>query len=217
MTLGPPPKPQRISSTSILARFPSMKNQAMIRCHSLIELNYCYVLEWDPSVIRYQNNPFKISDILYEGKKITYTPDFAVYRDVINSIVECKPERQLEDPRTKQQIFAGKTWSSHNAGWKFDLILDSALRGPKQDNIILCYRYRSYPMEISVINILFDALEKHSRIQLTQFYEILTGDMQCANSFPMICALLFQHVLETNMDQNIDRTSVIWRRTNGAI
>ncbi|MGF6401609.1 hypothetical protein ABH905_005275 [Pseudomonas frederiksbergensis] len=57
--------------------FPSQKNQTQIVCDSTLEADYCVLLEFEPTVERYQSRPgiFKIS---VDERIHDYTPDFLV-------------------------------------------------------------------------------------------------------------------------------------------
>jgi hypothetical protein len=70
----------------------------MVHCESGIERDYAYLLDYDPRVVSYEEQPCKIA-YFFEQKERFYTPDFAVYwREQPPSLVECKPASKLDDP-----------------------------------------------------------------------------------------------------------------------
>ena len=75
-------KARRITNTGTLkniGKFPSLKNKTMVWFESHLERDFIYLTEFDKSVIKYQEQPFKIQYFI-NGKKYKYTPDFLIER-----------------------------------------------------------------------------------------------------------------------------------------
>lgn len=99
----------------------------MVHCQEWIERDYAYLLEYDPMVESYEEQPCKIAYI-FEQKKRLYTPDFAVYwRHQQPSLVECKPVSKLNDPENLQKWTAARLWCEQHH-YTFLLVTDAALR-----------------------------------------------------------------------------------------
>ncbi len=103
------------------------KVEEMVHCESGIERNYAYLLNFDPQVISYEEQPVKIAYI-FEQKKHFYTPDFAVYWfQGPPSLVECKPASRLNDPENLRKWTAARLWCDLN-GYTFLLVTDESLK-----------------------------------------------------------------------------------------
>ena len=62
---------------NIIGHFPSLKMRRMVAFESTIERDYLYLLDYDPSVTNFEEQPLTIS-YAYQGKSYHYTPDFRV-------------------------------------------------------------------------------------------------------------------------------------------
>ena len=77
---------------NIIGHYPSLKLGRMVAFESLIERDLIYLLDFEPDVTWFAEQPFTIS-YQYEGKALNYTPDFHVIRADQNILVECKPQK----------------------------------------------------------------------------------------------------------------------------
>jgi hypothetical protein len=67
----------------------------MVHCEGPNERDYAYLLEYDPIVVSYEEQPCTVAYI-FEQKRRLYTPDIAVYWcHQQPSLVECKPASRL--------------------------------------------------------------------------------------------------------------------------
>jgi putative transposase len=97
-----PSRSVRSNGANVVCRFPSMKMGVTIQAEShSCELALIYVLEHDPSVIGYwdQPEPIKISYISATGRAVspTITPDFLVLRSDSVELIEAKLNEALPD------------------------------------------------------------------------------------------------------------------------
>lgn len=99
----------------------------MVHCEEWIERDYAYLLEYDPMVESYEEQPCKIPYIYHLEKRV-YIPDFAVYwHHQQPSLVECKPISRLNDPENLQKWTAARLWCKQHH-YTFMLVTDAALR-----------------------------------------------------------------------------------------
>jgi hypothetical protein len=99
----------------------------MVHCESGIERDFAYMLEYDPMVVSYEEQPCKISYI-FDQEEHFYIPDFAVYwRNQQPSLVECKPASKLDEPENLRKWTAARLWCKQNH-YTFMLVTDTALR-----------------------------------------------------------------------------------------
>src|SRR5712692_4783881 len=74
-----------------IGRFPSLKMKRMISFESLIECDLLYLLDYEPEVERFDEQPLTIA--YPDGPALRhYTPDFHVVRSQHNLLIECKPQ-----------------------------------------------------------------------------------------------------------------------------
>jgi hypothetical protein len=108
---------------------------------STIERDLLFFLEYDPSVVRYQAQPFAITGSTADGASRTYIPDFQVIRTESKEIVECKKTSHLNNALAQQQLALGQAWADANQHL-FVLITDTDLRtGHRLANLKLLWRY----------------------------------------------------------------------------
>lgn len=79
---------------SLSGNFVSKKNEnRLIQFESSLERDYVYLLEFDPEVYCYLEQPLKIKYVSPQNKRKTYVPDFLVrYRDPLikDELIEIK-------------------------------------------------------------------------------------------------------------------------------
>src|SRR5258708_7622835 len=78
-----------------IGKFSSVKTGRIAWYESLLERDYMYLLDFDPKVTYWHEQPLKFRYTL-EGKTHWYTPDLEVHRDSKNQIVEVKSQHQVE-------------------------------------------------------------------------------------------------------------------------
>ncbi len=125
---------------NVIGRFPSLKMKRMISFESLIECDFLYLLEYEPTVDRFYEQPLTIEYGL-EGRTCRYTPDFQVVQRQSNRLVECKPAALVHTEDNRRKFAAALEWCQAQ-GWEFCLVTDQDLRtGPRLANIKLLTRY----------------------------------------------------------------------------
>ncbi len=80
---------------SAVGQFPSMKMNRMIAFESLLERDFIYLLDYDPGITWFEEQPVRI-EYVQEEKLRHYTPDFLLLEQGHQVLVECKPERFVD-------------------------------------------------------------------------------------------------------------------------
>ncbi|WP_439253906.1 hypothetical protein [Pseudomonas monteilii] len=90
-----------------LVFFPSRKNNCQLACNSLLESDYCIILEADPCVIRYINGlvPINLAD---EGLNADYTPDFLVETQEEMYYTEVKLDFATISTKVEEKLFVAR-------------------------------------------------------------------------------------------------------------
>jgi hypothetical protein len=128
--------PQRL-----VGRFPSAKNACTIHWESQLERDLVYLLEFDPTVVGYREQPFTI-ELGLLGRRRRYTPDFLVERTQARSVIEVKPAAQAQRPEF-QELFAAAAAALTEQGLSYQVMTEREIRPqPRLDNIRWLVRYR---------------------------------------------------------------------------
>jgi hypothetical protein len=127
-------------SRNVIGRFPSAKMGRMIAFESLLERDFIYLLEYDPSVKWFEEQPLSIK-YLQEGKQFQYTPDFHLLENGQHVLVECKPQRFVETEENRHKFAVARVWC-RECGWEFRLMTDQQIRaGFRLKNVKLLAQY----------------------------------------------------------------------------
>jgi hypothetical protein len=137
-----------------IGKFPSLKNGRAVWYESLIERDFIFLLEIDPDVVAYEEQPTRIR--FQAGDNIhTYTPDFLVVREKARQIVEVKPENRAKEEKY-QIVFQYAREIFQKSGYEFLVVTESAIRRqPLLDNVKLLHKYSRTPISFG------DQLEAH--------------------------------------------------------
>jgi hypothetical protein len=123
-----------------IGRFPSIKMGRMIAFESLLERDFIYLLDYDPEVEWFEEQPMKI-EYEHETKQLYYTPDFHLFERGKHVLVECKPERFVETEENRRKFAMAGEWC-RVSDWEFRLITDQQVRsGYRLQNVKLLAQY----------------------------------------------------------------------------
>lgn len=121
-------------------RFASNKMGRMMYWESTLERDYFYLLEFDPDVLSYREQSFKIH-YTYEGEKRVYTPDILVVRKNKTQVVEVKPSSKINNKRNLLKFNVGRRYCKKN-GYEFIVVTEKEIReGELLSNLHFLYRF----------------------------------------------------------------------------
>jgi len=124
----------------MIGRFPSLKMRRMIAFESLIEQDYIFILDFEPEVLAFSEQPIQI-EYVWEDRSHHYTPDFLVTRKTGEEIVECKAQKMVNRDENQRKFQAARGWCQ-NQGWHFRVVTDEEIRaGNRLNNIKLLTRH----------------------------------------------------------------------------
>jgi len=131
---------------NIVGHFPSMKMKRMVAFESLIERDYLYLLDYEPEIEWFEEQPLTI-EYGYDGKVLGYTPDFHIVEAGRDALVECKPLAFLDRDDNQRKFGVARTWC-RNRGWAFRVVTDEDIRaGFRLENVKLLTRYARHVVE----------------------------------------------------------------------
>src|SRR5258708_29523779 len=91
--------------SNIIGRYPSLKMGRMVAFESTIERDYIYLLDYEPAVTSFAEQPLTI-DYFCDGTMFHYTPDFHAVENGQNVMVECKQIRFVETEENHRKFSA---------------------------------------------------------------------------------------------------------------
>lgn len=142
---------------NIIGHFPSHKLGRMVAFESLLERDFIYLLDYEPDVERFSEQPLVIR-YQYAGKQCQYTPDFHVLYRGHNLLFECKPTQFLDDPDNRVKFEAARLWCQERR-WVFDIATDEHLASNwRIKNIKLLTQFARYSIGLEIKGRIFACL-----------------------------------------------------------
>ena len=182
----------------------------MIQFESLVELDYLYLLDYDPDVKQFEEQPVTIQ-YLWEEKSLRYTPDFLVVRHECTNLVECKPDRFVHSEENQRKFKAAEKWCAET-GWKFSVVTSNEIRsGFRLQNVKFLTRFARYQPDVVVRSRIYDYFLRTDQpltvINLAQ----RISEHNLAIGIAAIFHLVFHHELLVNLDQaSVTETSFVY-------
>jgi|SRR5215213_8496013 len=197
--------PRNSGTLKNIGKFPSLKNKSTVWFESHLERDFIYLIEFDKSVTKYQEQPFKVKYFL-DGKQRLYTPDFFVEGQTKKQVIEIKPQSKIE---TEEFIHFSNHMKDFFAkeGYEYLVITDSTIRlQPKLSNIKLLWRYARMPITTKhqiLIHKLFSSSLNISFSEICSFLD------QMKEQKELIYALLFHGYLLIDIEQPLTSESLV--------
>jgi hypothetical protein len=183
-----------------IGRYPSLKLGRMVRYESLIERDLIYVLDFDPAISWFEEQPLTLK-YRTAGQTRRYTPDFQVCQAGQMRLVECKPQTRVARPENQRKFAVARAWCEAQ-GWRFEVITEVQLAASQRvQNIIRLTRFARYPMASAFKQAVTDYLTTtHQPTPIT------TLMAQVAPAHPPrawipIMTMIYQHDLRVNLDE----------------
>lgn len=132
-------------SMSLSGIIPSKKNENGIWFESALERDFALLLENNPDVSFYQDQPVTI-EYVFNGKNRIYTPDFSVFFDekleIKPWLCEIKYRSKLREDFSilKPKFIAARNWCK-DQGWEFKLFTEDYIRTQYLYNVNFLSRY----------------------------------------------------------------------------
>lgn len=190
-----------------ITAFPSKKNLATRMCDTLLEANFCILLErWKPV------KSYETQSLTYNFSNINrrYTPDFLVhFIDGSTSAYELKNEIALEDKHLAQQLTELKIYFN-KIGICYEWLGRSRLPKPALMNNLRYLYFHSYGANPQGYNRLKSYLSTSST-ECSTIKSILNAGFRSED----IAYSLFHGDINCNLETPIDCNSYIWVSRHG--
>ncbi len=185
---------------SAAGRFPSLKMNRMIAFESLLERDFIYLLDYEPSVTWFEEQPMRI-EYEYEAKQRHYTPDFLIVEQKQPVLVECKPER-FADTEENRRKFAVARHCCQEKGWQFRVVTEQEIRsGFRLQNIRLLTQYARQCIDPFVSNQVLEFLQAtQSVVPIRKVVQNLTA-LPATVVMAYILYMAYHHQIGMGLDQ----------------
>lgn len=184
---------------NVIGRFPSTKMGRMIAFESLLERDFIYLLDFDPSVEWFEEQPLRI-EYLHETKLLHYTPDFRLLERGQYVLVECKPERFAETEENSRKFAVARAWCAEQ-GWEFRVVTDQQVRnGFRLQNVKLLAQYARQKVDIVIRSQIHAFLrERQEDVSIYNLAQSILPGNPSAVATSIFC-LAYQHVISLSLD-----------------
>ena len=204
----------RAGFKKIVGKFPSLKMGRTVMWESQIERDFLYLLEFDPDVSFFIEQPEEISYV-YVSKTHRYYPDFYVERASAKELVEIKPASKVNDPDNKIKFLAGEEYC-RKKGYLFRVVTDEQIReGSLLKNIKLLYRYAAVNVSGEFRLHTKELVENREEMNLRELISILKerfGQVAIGNTY----SLLYYQFLVADLEKPLSDIAIIkWTSKGG--
>lgn len=189
----------------VIGKFPSIKNDKMVWWESQLERDYLYLLEIDPDVLGYEEQPLKVRYSL-NGEIRKYTPDLRVVRHNRRQIVEIKDEKTANEEEYVE-LFRRVAPICQQKGYEFVVVTERAIRNqPMLKNIKLIYKYAKTVVSSEhqiYIHVLFE------RKEILTLEEVIQGLALRGIKENVAYACIYNGILSVDLSQPINAKSAV--------
>lgn len=199
--------------------FSSGKNGCALGFESLLEKDYMILLEFDPEVERFEEQPVRIPVEAKGRRPTSYVPDILVhYRPARNGkvrkarLVEVKKRSDLEKNKEKYapKFAAAKRYAA-DRGWEFRVVSDEEIRIPCLPNLKFLREYRLIAPDETQIDAVLDGIKDAGGCVEVQALldRMHDSDGHKLQTIPVIWHLVACGRLDVDLDQPLTGETVL--------
>ncbi len=196
------------------------RTQSMSAFESTLERDFLLLLDFDPDVACYEEQPVKITYHDDTGRRRTYTPDILVrYGTECREVGRSKPHlcevKYRDDLRQHWTAYRPKFRAAQRyarqQGWRFRLVTERHVRTPYLDNVKFLGPYRALPIndahQARILCTLSDVKEADPASLLAM---ISPDRWHQAQILPMLWQLVAIRQVGVDLEQPLTMRSRIW-------
>lgn len=192
-------------SKKVIGKFASHKLQTSVWWESQIERDFISLLEIDPEVSFYQEQPFHIA-YKVAGLEHSYTPDFYVERGHRKQVIEVKPAHEVVKAENARLFRIIRTICAEQ-NREFSVVTETMIRvQPRLSNIKMLYRYAKVPLEPQDVVCCQEFLALHPKARLSDLSRHLTSRNIAGQ---VLYALIYHGLLKVDFSQLINSDSLV--------
>jgi hypothetical protein len=204
---------------SLTGLVPNTRTQSMTAFESSLERDFLLLLDFDPDVEFYEEQPVKITYHDESGRRRTYTPDVFV-RYWIDPLHTRHAQPHLceikyrDDLRRHWAEYRPKFRAAHRyarqQGWRFRVVTERHVRTPYLANVKFLRSYQAIPTNELYRTRLLTALSALGETEPTSLLTALSQDRwQQAQMLPMLWQLIATRQVGTDLRQPLTMQSRI--------
>jgi hypothetical protein len=184
---------------NVIGHFPSIKMKRMVAFESLIERDYLYLLDYEPHVEWFEEQPLHVK-YRHDDKERHYTPDFHIVEAGRKVLVECKPLALVDQEENQRKFRAARVWCAEH-GWAFRVVTDQDIRaGFRLENVKLLTRYARHAVEPATKGRIYAVLHAvQAMISVDDLAQKITGSDFSAATAAILC-MAFHHEIFVPLD-----------------
>jgi hypothetical protein len=192
----------------------------MTAFESSLERDFLLLLDFDPDVAFYEEQPLKITYPDAKGRRRTYTPDVLVrYR--IDPLEVRRPQILLCEVKYRDDLrqhwtdyrpkFRAAQRYARQQGWRFRLVTERHVRTPYLDNVKFLRSSQAISVNTSYRTRILSALWELEETDPASLLLALSQDRwQQAEIFPMVWQLIAIRQIGADLSQPLTMQSRIW-------
>ncbi len=185
---------------NIIGHFPSLKLGRMVVFESLIERDFVYLLDYEPIVEHFIEQPVTLRYV-HEEKQRRYTPDFQVSCQGRTFLFECKPAALVDEPVNQVKFEAARAWCQEQ-GWTFGIVTEAQLAANwRVTNIKLLAQFARYPVSPEIQGRIFAVLAALSEpVKVSEVLQQVRPDQPQAALIPIL-RMAFHHEVHIPLNE----------------
>ena len=207
---------------SLTGLVPNTRTQSMAAFESSLERDFLLLLDFDPDVEFFEEQPVKIVYHDAKGRRRTYTPDVLVrYR---NHSSQAKHTKSLlcevkyrDDLRQHWAEYRPKFRAAgryaRQQGWRFRVVTERRVRTPYLENVKFLRSYRTLPVHDLYRTQLLRTLATLEATDPANLLAAVCEDRwQQAHLLPMLWQLVATRQIGADLAQPLTMQSGLWRQ-----
>lgn len=196
-----------------VGKFFSIKMGTMLWFESLLEEALMYLLDFDPDVKSFEEQPCRIR-YLHRGKVHHYTPDIFAHRTTEKQIIEVKPRKKVNTEKY-DLLFRIIYPICEVEGFRFKVLTEEViLQQPRLNNVKAVWSYARTPLHLQHQIYSHEFLQKKQEASLAEMFELFE-----TKRIPkqVVYALLYWGVMEFNLNEPLGLNSRIYLPNNSPL
>lgn len=197
----------RYGAQKNIGKFASVKTGRVAWYESLLERDYMYLLDFDPQITYWHEQPFKIRYV-FGGKTHYYTPDIEVHREAKKQVVEVKSQEQV-DSGEFDILFRSATSICDDEGYEYIVATDRTIREqPKLESIKKLWKYARTPI-VPQHQVLSAELFQVKDVEEVELGDLLAFISSRGVDKQVVYSMLFWGILNFDLKEPLDEFTLI--------
>ena len=201
---------------NVTGKLASGKNRRLVGFESMLEKDFYLLLEFDPEVASYEEQPVTLSYGAAIGRQYRYTPDVLVHYQpatgVSSALCEVKYRSDLREHWTdyKAKFKAARRYARLR-DWCFRLITEREVRTPRLDNARFLRHYRDQAVDVQDQALVFSTLQRLPEPTPETLMSACSGE-RCrqASLIPVLWHLVANHRIGAELNTPLTMQSPLW-------